>query len=277
MIPSILTSRNGFSFAESFAQLSQISAGPNFELQFNTAQNAALERLNAKIDEINKEEFGRGKSALLRIKASRLEREKAEIEPFQANAKTNQASLKNAVTQLTELRALADSSSVTEFDAKLAQVQETLATLKTAQRFRFGAPDGLRDAKTNSESALAGITHNNFASQTDIDNAQATIDTVTAQLNASLSIVDVNVGLANGLFKSVDSSLDTANLKIEDLESAERTRQIEEIKKLEEETSRILTNISLSFEVAQDFTKFINSSAILPQEVEPGSVLNLFT
>ena len=103
------------------------------------------------------------------------------------------------------------------------------------------------------------------------------IDAVSAELNASLSIIDVNVGLANGLFKSVDSSLDTANLKIEDLESAERTRQVEEIKKLEEETSRILTNISLSFEVAQDFTKFINASTILPQEVEPGSVLNLFT
>lgn len=277
MIPSIPNSRNTFSFAESFVRLSQIAAGPNFELQFNSAQNAALERLNVKIDEINKEEFGRGKSALLRIKATRLGREKAEIAPFQANAKTNQASVKSAITQLTDLRALADSSSVAEFDAKLAQVQDTYATFKTAQRFRFGAPDSLRDAKTSGVSELAGISHNNFASQTDIDTVQATIDTLTAELNASLSIIDVNVGLANGLFKSVDTSLDTANLKIEDLESAERTRQIEEIKKLEEETSRILTTISLSFEVAQDFTKFINNSAILPQEIEPGSVLNLFT
>lgn len=276
MIADILNSRGAFSFAQSFVELSQLAARPSFELRFNIAQNAALERLNEKITEINQSDFGRGKSALLRVKATRLTREKTELQPFQAQVKTNQASVKNALTQLGELRALADPSSVAEFDAKLQQVVDTYNTFQTAKRHRFGAPEGLRDAKADGIATLNGITHNNFASADDITAVQATIDQLTTELNSALLIVDVNVGLANGLFKSVDIALDKANLKIDDLESAERKRQVDEIKKLEEETSRLLTAISLSFEVAQDFVRFINQGTVLPQEIEAGSVLNLF-
>ncbi len=265
-----------FSFAQSFVRLATQAAAPNFELRFSLAQNAAVDRLNEKITEINESDFGRGKSALLRIKSTRLTREKDEVAAYKNTVQTNWFSVKSAQTQLAELRALADPSSVAEFDAKLAQVQDTYSSFRTAKNFRFAAPDGLNDAKKTGLSQLAGITHNNFATQADIDSVQATIDSLTTELNASFTIIDVNFTQAKNLFKSVDVALDKANLKIEDLEVAERESQVAEIKTLEEEISRILTTISLSFEVAQDFTKFINNATILPQEIEPGAVLNLF-
>ena len=85
----------------------------------------------------------------------------------------------------------------------------------------------------------------------------------------------MNFTQAKNLFTSVDVGLDKVDLKIEELEVAERQRKVEEIKQLEEEISRVLTNISLSFEISQDFANFVNSS-ILPEEIDPGSVLNLF-
>ena len=266
---------NAPTFAQSFVQIATRAASPQFELQFNIAQNAAVDRLNEKIVEINNQEFGRGKTALLRIKASRLARERDEVAQYRDVTQTNWFSIKTAQTQLNELRALADPSSVSEFDAKLAQLQDTYSSFRTTQRFRFAAPDGLHDAKTDGLSTLSGITHNSFASQTDIDSVQGTIDQLSSELNLAFSIVDNNFTQAKALFKSVDVGLDKVNLKIEELEVVERERKVEEIKQLEEEISRVLTNISLSFEVSKEFTSFVNK-AILPQEIEPGSVLNLF-
>lgn len=266
---------SGSSFAQSFVRISTQAAGPRFELQFNSAQNAAVDRLNQKIVEINESEFGRSKTAVLRIKASRLTREREEIAEYRSTVQSNWFSINDAQAQLTELRALADPSSVAEFEAKLSQLQDTYSSFRTAKRFRFAAPDGLSNVKTTAQSQLESISHNNFASQSDIDSAQATIDSLSAELTTAFSIVDNNFSQAKALFSSVDVGLDRVNLKIEELEVVERERKVEEIKQLEEEISRVLTNISLSFEIAKDFANFVNT-AILPQEIEPGSVLNLF-
>jgi exonuclease VII small subunit len=275
-IADIFSRSGDFSAAQSLVQLNTLAATPNFELRFNTAQNAALDRLNEKITEINSADFGRGKTALFKVKIARLEREKAALEPFKSTTLTNRYSVKAAIEQLAELRDLADPSSVSEFEAKLAQVQDTFATFRTAKRFNYGVPDKLGTARDDGNATLDAITHNNFASQADIDAAQSAIDTVSASLDESLVYIDLNFTIAKNLYKSADVGLDKAKLKVDDIESAERERKVAEIKELEEQTSRILTNISLSFEVAQGFTEAINKNAILPREVEPGSVLNLF-
>jgi len=275
-IASILNSSGSFSAAQSLVQLSTLAAAPSFELRFNTAQNAALDRLNEKIVEINSADFARGKTALLKVKISKLEREKAALEPFKATTQTNRASVKAAISQLAELRDLADPSSVSEFESKLNQIYSTLETFRTAKRFNYGVPDGLGTARDDGKASLEAIVHNNFATQDDIDAAQSAIDTVTAELDESLVFIEINFTIAKNLFKSADVGLDKAKLNVDELESEERERKVAEIKELEEQTSRILTNISLSFEVAQSFAEAINKNAILPREIEPGSVLNLF-
>ena len=131
MISSTLNSKGAFSFAQSFVQLSTIAARPQFELRFNAAQNAALDRLNEKIEEINKQEFGRGKSALLRIKTTRLEREKAEIGPFQSTVKTNQSSVKDAIAQAWMLFAQPEADEDMVVSAKARSFAERKATIQT--------------------------------------------------------------------------------------------------------------------------------------------------
>ena len=57
---------------------------------------------------------------------------------------------------------------------------------------------------------------------------------------------------------------------------AERKKKIDAIQELQAQTAIILTNISLSFEAAQFLTNFVAENTVLPREIDPGSVLNLF-
>ncbi len=257
-------------------RLAQAAARPNFELQFNIAQNTALERLNKEIESFQDDDFGRGKTALLRVKASRLERELAEAKDYKTVVASNRLTVMDALGQLEALRALADSASVTAFEDKRSEVLETLDKLRTAAPGRLGAPDGLRQAKAEGLAEIEAIVTNDFASAADIQAAQDTIDGVAGTFTRSLPIVEINQVLAANLIESVDRSLDEARLKIDDITIAERKAQIDKIQALQERTATILTSISLAFEGAQYMSDFIAQNTVLAQEIGPGSVLNLF-
>lgn len=264
------------STATAMVQLARAAARPNFELQFNIAQNAALERLNKEIEAFQDDDFGRAKTALLRVKAARLERALAEAQDYKTVVTGNRETVKVALDQLDALRALADPASATAFEAKRSEVLESLDKLRTATASPLGAPDGLRQAKAEGLAAIEAIVTNDFATAADIQSAQDAIDAVAAELGQSLSILEVNQGLATNLVRSVDRSLDEARLKIDDITIAERKQQIDKIQALQERTATILTSVSLAFEGAQFMSDFIAQNTILPQEITPGSVLNLF-
>ncbi len=264
------------SIATSLVRLAQAAARPNFELQFNIAQNVELARLDAKIAEFQESDFGQGKTALLRVKASRLERELEEVKAYSATVKTNRLTVKDLQNQLDELRALADPTTVAEFDSKRAEVLQSLDKLLSATPGRLGAPDGLAATKADGLAAIEAIVTNDFASAADVQAAQDAIDAVRSDLDGSLAIIEINNTLSVNLIKTVDRSLDQAKLKIDDIEIAERKKQIDEIQALRDRTAQILTNISFAFEAAQALTDSLAESTLLPREVEPGSVLNLF-
>jgi hypothetical protein len=264
------------STATALVRLSQAAARPNFELQFNIAQNAALARLDKEIEAFQDDDFGRARTALLRVKATRLDRELAEAKAYKEVVTSNRLTVKDALTQLDDLRALADATTVTEFEAKRGEVLETLDKLRTATTSRLGAPDGLRQAKADGLTAIEAIVTNGFATPADVQAAQDAIDGVSADFTQSLSIVEINQDLATNLINSVDRSLDEARLKIDDITIAERKQQIDKIQALHKRTATILTGVSLAFEGAQVLSDFIAQNTVLPQQIEPGSVLNLF-
>jgi hypothetical protein len=264
------------STATALVRLAQAAARPNFELQFNIAQNTALARLDKEIEAFQDDDFGRGKTALLRVKAARLDRELAEAKAYKEVVTSNRLTTKDALDQLDALRALADPASVTAFEAKRSELLETLDKLRTATASRLGAPDGLRQAKADGLAAIEAIVTNDFATAADIEAAQDAIDGVAADFTQSLSILEINQDLTTNLVKSMDRSLDEARLKIDDIEIAERKQQIDQIQALQERTATILTSVSLAFEGAQVLSDFITQSTVLPREIEPGSVLNLF-
>lgn len=276
MLPIVPTNNAFVSVTTSLALLTQAAARPNFELQFSIAQNAALDRLDRKIEEFQDSNFGRGQTALLRVDAARLERKLEEGSAYNAMAETNRLTVKDLLDELTALRGFADPATVAEFETAQTQVLESLDRLLTAQPSRLGAPDGLSRAKSDGIAAISAVVTNNFASAADIQAAQDAIDALSADLTQSLSIIEINDTLSDTLIKSAQRSLADANAKIDEIENGERLRQLAEIEELREQTATVLTSLSLSFEGSQALTDALVKTTLLPREIEPGSVLNLF-
>src|SRR5918999_4861482 len=159
--------------AAALVRLSQIAARPNFEVRFAATQEAMLKRLNQEIEAFQRGGDSAGKTALLRVKVTGLERDLTAAKEYNALVTRNQANVEYALDRLSELRDLAGSSTVAEFDAKRAEVLDTLDKLRTAVSFTLGVPDGLREAKADGLADLAGIEHNGFATADDVSAAQA--------------------------------------------------------------------------------------------------------
>ncbi len=261
---------------QDLVRLSLVAARPAFELDFNNAQNQALARLDDKIQELQSTNFGSGKTALLRVKAARLERELVELRDYKERVSTNRLSVTDILASLSELRALADSSTATEFDAKRTEVLDSLDRLLTAVRSRFGAPDGLRSAKSDGTDAISGIVTNNFATPTDVQNAQDTIDKLSATLSTASTILESNQDGASKLISSAERGIGDAKKRIDKIVSAERRARIDEIEGERDKVAQLLTSISLAFETNQAFGSFIAQSTVLKPGNDPGSVLNLF-
>lgn len=272
-----LRTGNGSGPIQDLVQLSLVAARPAFELDFNIAQNQALARLDAKVQELQEANFGAGKTALLKVKSARLDRELDELVAHKDTVSTNRQSVIDTLARLTELRALADPSTATEFDAKRTEVLDNLDKLLTAKPSRFGAPDGLRTAKTDGTADIGGIVTNNFATAADIQSAQDTIDSLSATLTASFSILELNQDGASSLISGVTRGLTAVNSEIDDIVNAERKAQIDEIEAERDKTAQILTSISLAFEVNQAFASYIAQNTVLKPASDPGSVLSLFT
>jgi hypothetical protein len=259
--------------AQSLLRLSQVSAAPNFEVRFNAAQNTALDRFDEQIARFQKSNFGQSQTALLRAKATRLEKGLEAAEAFKAYASTNRQAVRDLLDQFVELRNLADPATQAEFEAKRAQVLDTIDKLLTANTSGLGAPDGLRTLKAQALAAVGGYSAADGASATA---AQTSIDSLTLSFTTKLEILELNQDGATTLVKSRTRVLGKLRAQIEDIEIKARASEIDKIKKKQEELGQLFGTLSLAFEGSKHLTKFVADNTVLTRELEPGSILNLF-
>jgi len=257
----------------SLTRLAQVAAAPQFEVSFAAAQAKALERFNAQIEEFQSAEFGRSKTVLLRAKVVRLEGALELAQTFKAHALTNRQTVKDVLTQLDELRLLADPATSAEFDAKKVELLDTIEKLRVGNVSGLGAPEGLRDLKTLATAAIGALSAVDAASAAA---AQTEIDSQNLDFTDKLAIVELNYESATTLVKSSDRLLGELRLKIEDIEIDERKAQIDRIKEQEANLASVFSALSLSFESSRGFSRFVAENTVLKPELDPGSVLNLF-
>ena len=259
------------SIAQALSQVAQASVGPAFEVQFNAAQNAAIERYNAELEKFQNSDYGQGETAVLRAKAVRLEKNLELAKIFKTYSTSSRETVKNILDQLSELRDLADPTTSAEFDAKRTEVLDTIDKLSTANTSGLGAPDGLATLKAQAKSDIEAIVLANPPTD-----AQTTIDDLTQQFSTKLDILELNQDAASSLVNGKDRVLAEVNSKIDDIQIAERKQQIDKIQKLKDDLGRILGALSLNFEGSKAFGDFLAKNTIQTREPDPGSVLNLF-
>ena len=266
-----------FDLGAALVRTSLIAARPAFELQFFLTQEAILDNLDKEIDNINNAVNTKGATTLLNVQISRLQNDLAVINDFKARTDAKASRVSDTLTNLAELITLADPGTVAAFDAKLAETIALMNTTKTPVYERYGVQDRLRAAKTDGLAQLEALVHNNFASQADIDDTTAILAAIRTDYLASQPIVDGNAKIAFNLQRNATDTISELSRQVSNIKSAAISEATGKVKEKQEYYGQLLTAISLSFEASQAFATFVAEGVVLPHEIEPGSILNLFS
>lgn len=266
-----------FDFGAAMVRTSLLAAGPAFELQFFLTQDAILTKLGEEIDNIHNAVNTKGATALIDLQISRLQNDLNGINDYKSRTDAKASRVEDTLANLIDLSTLADPASVAEFDTLLADTIFMMQKTKAPTYERYGVQDRLRGAKTEAIAQLQALVHNNFATQTDIDDTKAILTAIRTDYLASQSIINSNVKIAFTLQASGRKMLTELTRRVSNIKTAALSAATSKIKEKQQYYSQILTAISLSFEASQSFARFLAEAVNLPQEIEPGSVLNLFS
>lgn len=266
-----------FDFGAAFAQTAAAAARPAFELQFFLTQSSLLDQLDKEVENINAAINTGGATALLDIQISKLNTDLAAINDFKVRTDAKSSRVSDTLTSLAELSTLATPGTAAEFDTKLTETIALLQTTNAPVYERYGVQDRLRLAKTDALAQLEALVHNNFATQTDIDNTTAIISAIQTDYLASQSIVENNVEISFNLQQTAQTTIGELGRQVSGIKTDALSAATGEVKEKQAFYAQLLSTISLSFEASQAFTTFIAENISQSQEPEPGSVLNLFS
>jgi len=265
------------SFAQSFVQTSQLSAGPNFELQFFNTQNAVLDQLNEQVTEIQNGINTDGATALLKVKIAQLETSGERITDYKNTTDIKAKKIDAAIEYIVELEALATAGDSSAFEERLALLHKTLEKTPSPTYESFGTNDRFRKTKFESLTAIEGFNTNGFSTQQNIDDARAMLTEMKQKLNVSKSLVGINADIAFTKQTSNQSRILEVRSGIFKIETAAQTAATRDINEKQELYSQILTVISLAFDASQEFTNYISQTINFEQKTPAGSIMNLFS
>ena len=265
-----------FDFGAALVKTAQLSARPTFELRFYNTQNAQLDALERDIEQIYAKTNTDGATALLRTKVSKLQTTLEQIGEFKTRTDTRIAKSTLVIDQVNALDSLADSSTVAEFDAKLAEAIDTIQKIEARPYEYFGVNDKVRKHKFDALSRLQALSHNNFATQQDIDDVKAELAVIRGNFLTSNQIANTNASLAYKKYAGTNTRLSNIKGQISSISIDANADAIGKVQERKEYYAQVLSVLSLAFEASQNLTDFVNS-AVLPQKTDPGSVLNLFS
>ena len=206
-----------------------------------------------------------------------LKRDVTAIDAFAVRAKSNRITTEDTISNLSNLVALADPSTVAEFDALLATTIADIEKLDTPLFERFGAPDGLRKVKADALAQLNSLVHNNFATGGDISAVQAALNNLSADFGGALVITRINENAGLDLSQNTNAKIADLDAEIAAIKLGAQAEKIDVIERERARAAQILTALSLSFEASKALTDYITQATIFEPEVDPGSILNLFT
>jgi hypothetical protein len=266
-----------FNLSASIAQAAIAAARPAFELQFFRTQDAILDRLNKDIENVQDSISTKGATALLDVQIKRLQNNLELINDYKTRTDRKASRVSDTLSNLTDLISLAAPGTVAEFDAKLTETISLMQTTKTPIFEQFGVQDRLRKAKTDGLAQVEALVHNNFATQTDIDNTTAILTAIQSDYTASQTIIDSNTKIAFTLQQSKTTTISELSRQVSNIKTAAIGDATAKVKEKQEQFSQLLTALSLAFEASQEFTNFVVQSLEAGQNIENGSVFDIIS
>ena len=107
------------------------------------------------------------------------------------------------------------------------------------------------------------------------DNAWLALDVVGARFSASLEVTRINEDIAGRLIDGTAGKIGNAESAIDGIRLAEQRGRLEQITERRDYFSRVLTSLSLAFEASRNLTSYVANGAVLPQQTDRGSILDI--
>ena len=262
-----------FSVGQALGQLANTAARPNFEIGFNNLQNRLLDQLVVKIEELNDDTIVNNVDVFLELEKRRLQRLLPFLADYEEKTTSNYKTAAGMVEDLTTLESLASGGDSATFDSVLARINSDLQLVRNISGLAIGlnVKDGLVQIQSD------GLGVGGYASYgSDADRLQAITDAKT-KMEIALSVTTTNLNGVRSFTESVAAKITSVSLQIESVQIAEKAEKTNEIKKLQEQHSRMVQALSLAFEVNQTRSEALTQQLLVGPVFEPGTVLDLFT
>lgn len=271
------------SFASAFGGLANVSTRPSFEFQFNALQNSVIDRINKEIEKVNEASSENTVDAFLLLSQRKLETFTENLDTFRFFNSRNAWTIPDLKTKLGELQTASGNGDAATFDSILAQVNDAVGNMQVPNGTTIGIyiADGItairRDGLLNVDRAGVTTKITAYSQFTDNAEAQASISAAITRLDNSYNSVILKAEAAEKLRVMTASKLTSVSFQIEAARTAAEAEKAAELAKLREDYGRLLNSISLAFEVNQAAAEQLGKGLFNADDVEPGSVMNLFT
>ena len=261
----------GFSVSRALSGLANVSARPNFELQFSILQNSLLDRMAEKIDAFADENAVNNVDAFLTLESKRLNRIIPYIDKYEKETTNNYLITNGLIDDLNSLEALASGGDADAFDNLISQIDKDLLSVKTVSGLVIGL--NVKDGMATIQDEGLGIS--NYASYGDDASREAAVSDARDKIAIALSVLTLNLESARDFKTSVETSIISVSLQIEAVQIAAQTEKLNEIEKLRTESAQLLEVLSLAFEVNAARAETLSDALLNPPKFNNGTVLDL--
>lgn len=275
---------SGRTVASSLSSVASMSARPTFELQFAMLQNALIDRINKKIEEVNAEDGNRVDAfqVLERVRLSRLDEA---FGTYRGEVNRVSAGINAIYADLVELSGKVDAAAVdaNEFDTILGRVNQIAEMLSPVNGIPVGdmTDDGIKKMRADGVVQItrdgATVAATKYSDFTDPDEAKAAILAAINRASASVSIIEVKAETAAERHEAIRTNLSSVRLEIEAQKTTATAEKAAKVTELEEQYATLLKTLSIAFEGQQAMADHMAKRLFEPPELDRGSVINLFT
>jgi len=273
--------------------LTQVSASNfrfGFEQQFIQIQDTTTKRINSEIDKVISNDPTPRRLAALESEYGKLEKNKALIDDFSFDMRSNQLRLADMKTKVADAIAAfsavdADTNlttdEVTALTAKRDALVEDVSALNLSIHPDISVPFIIRDIKNMYEplkamSPVAGVVDASGAAATN-GNRQILDDltSLSSLIDTAYEVTTTTAENATDITLNISAAMAVNFSDMTELSNVELTKRENEIEDIKAHYGNILRVISLSFEARISYMEESNKS-LQGWQVEPGSIMNLF-
>jgi hypothetical protein len=285
-----ISSFNDVNIGNTLTRLSSANFRFGFEQRFNQIQNTSIKRINSEIDTIVKNDTTPRRLAALEREYGKLEKNKALIDSFSFDMRSNQLRLADMQTKVADAIAAFSSADddtnltadeVATLSAKRDELVKNVSALNLSIHPDISTPFVVRDVKNmyntlKEMNPVEGIVDASGATATN-GNRQILDDltSLSALIDSAYEVTYTTAENATDIKLNISATMAAKVSDMTQLSNVELTRREDEINAIKSKYGNILRVISLSFEARISAMEKSNE-ALQGWEIQPGSIMNLF-